>query len=381
MNLNMLKRWYSANDWEVTSNFKEADFIIVSTCGFSQSEENHELQKIEEYTKGKKSDAEVVLTGCLPQINRTAVDKIFAGKYIRIQEMTDFNKVVSVEKKIEEFDNHFVSADEYNTDPKIHSYFRTRKRFEKLSFIPGVRVPKILYTVPSEKWFLIRCAMGCTGKCSYCGIKHAHGPIKSDPLDLILSQVRKGVAQGQREIALTGEDQGGYGFDIGLDLADLLSAILAVDSNFVVNLRYIDPFWLVKLKDKLMPIFATGRIKAFCSPIQSGSDQVLAQMKRFYSAREVVDTVNEVITKTKVGMISSNIIVGFPGETEEDFDKSVEVVEQAKFGMYMVFKYEDRPHTLASTYPNKISSDIIEKRYRILQKKIEARHLKYLLWG
>ena len=379
MNMNMLKRWYAGNEWSLCADPSVADMIIVATCGFSKQEEDREIAVIEELLRAKKAGCELVITGCLPKINRDRVRGVFDGRCVEVENMRAFDEITGFERSIGEFENHFVSEHEYDTDPQIHRYFKARNWFERYSFLPFVRVPKILYTVPSERWFFIRCAMGCTGNCTYCGIKHAHGGIKSDSIDSILAQVTRATELGYREISLTGEDQGGYGQDQKTDLPTLLDAILRLPGDFKVNLRYIDPYWLIKLYDRLLPIFQTGRITAFCSPVQSGSDRILKAMNRRYSFREVKSTVNGLLADSGLGLISTNIIVGFPGETEDDFTQSLRLLDEVGFGMYMAFKYEDRPGTMASRYSNKVPEEVIDARYKRMMTAIRRKHRKFSL--
>ena len=379
MNLNMLKRWYRGNDWKVTSDPKRADYIVMATCGFSKSEEDIEIAAIENLLRDKKKDCELIVTGCLPQINKERVREVFDGKCVKIVDMQTFNSIMDFDNKIEAFENHFVSEDEYDSDPEIHRYFKTRKRFEQLSFLPFVKVPRILYTVPSEKWFLIRCAMGCTGNCTYCGIRHALGKIKSVPIEDILLQAEKAIAGGYEEISLTGEDQGGYGVDLKTDLSVLLTELINLPGKFRINLRYIDPFWLIRLQDKLLPIFQTGRITAFCSPAQSGSDRILKAMNRRYSFEDLKSTVNNVANNSGVGLISTNIIVGFPGETEDDFKESLRLVKEVDFGVYLAFRYEDRPGTAASMLADKVPEKVIQRRYDEMRSAINRKHFRFAL--
>jgi len=381
MNMNMLKRWYSGNDWAVTGKAEVADFIVMATCGFSQSEEDNEIQAIERLQNIKKDSCEIIITGCLPQINKDRINKVFDGRCVKIVDMKDFNGIMNFDKKIEQFENNYVSQDEYDTNPEIAKYFKMRKKFEQLSFLPLVKVPNILLTVPSEEWFLIRCAMGCTGKCSYCGIKNVHGAIKSEPIEEILRQTRSGINKGFKEISLTGEDLGGYGVDLRLRLTDLLDELLRLPGDFKINLRYIDPYWLIKLADKLIPIFQTGRITAFCSPVQSGSDRILKLMNRKYTFDDISKVVREVVKHTKVGMISTNIIVGFPTETDDDFEQSLRLVKEVPFGMYMAFPYEERPGTKAATFDGKIADHLKTKRHRQLMRAINWKHFRYCSLG
>jgi threonylcarbamoyladenosine tRNA methylthiotransferase CDKAL1 len=379
MNLNMLKRWYRGNEWKVGKDPKRADYIIVATCGFSKTEEDTEIAAIERLLNEKKKDCELIITGCLPQINKERVREVFDGKCVKIVDMQTFNSIMNFDKKIEAFDNHFVSEEEYDTDPEIYKYFKARKRFEKFSFLPLVRVPKILYTVPSEKWFLIRCAMGCTGNCTYCGIRHALGKIKSDPIQDILDQAKKAIVGGYEEISLTGEDQGGYGVDFKSDLSVLLTELINLPGKFKINLRYIDPFWLIRLKDKLLPIFQTGRVTAFCTPAQSGSNRILKAMNRRYTFEELKSTVNHMVHNSKLGLISTNIIVGFPGETEEDFKESLRLIDEIDFGVYLAFKYQDRPGTRASELSDKVPDKVIQRRYDEIQSAIKKKHFRFAL--
>jgi len=380
MNMNVLRRWFGGNDVAMTDDPTAADVIVVSTCGFSQEQEDYEIETIRRLGQTKKDGCELIVLGCLPKINKDRLLQVFQGATVPTEDITKFDDLLGLPHKTTEYDNHFVSAAEYATDPKISFFFRARRFFERWSFLPLVRVPKVLFTVPSEKWWCVRCAMGCTGNCSYCAIKHAHGKFKSEPIDDIVRQAEQGLAAGFQEIALTGEDLGGYGIDIGADLADLLDAVSSLPGDYAVNIRFIDPYWLLRLQDKLMPVFARGRIKAFCAPAQSGSDRILKLMNRRYTFEQVKTAVNDIMRTTGVRMISNNIIVGFPGETHEDLEQSMRLIHDVDFGMHLVFKYEDRPGTKASTLPDKIDEAEKERRYRRVHRAAVRRHARSLVF-
>jgi len=234
-------------------------------------------------------------------------------------------------------------------------------------------------TTPSPSWFCVRCATGCTGTCSYCGIRHAQGFIQSVPIDTIVRQAEKGLAMGYKEIALTGEDMGGYGVDRKESLADLLNELVKLKGDFTINLRFIDPFWLLRLFDKLQPSFNSGKVKSFCVPAQSGSDRILKAMSRRYTFSEIKDGVNDTLRFTKVRMIATNIIVGFPGETPEDFRDSIRLVNEVDFSLYLIFPYEERPGTKAASFPNKIPESIKQKRYDKIHRLAIRKHIRHFL--
>lgn len=378
MNLNVLKRCSEANEWVVTKDPDQADVIVVSTCGFSLEQEEYELETIRKMGLRKKPGCELIVAGCLPEISKEKLQAVFNGPTVPTDDISRFDQLMGFEKSVAEFDNHHVSEAEYDADPRIHRFFRARRLCEKLGqWLPGIRVPRVLWTVPSEKWWCVRCAMGCTGNCSYCGIRHAHGKLRSEPMDKLVEEVMSGVRRGYREIALTGEDLGGWGVDIGSSLAELLDRLMCQPGNFAINLRFVDPYWLCRLKPRLHAAFRTGRIRAFCAPAQSGSNRILKAMNRRYTFELVKDTVNWAV-RTGVGMISNNIIVGFPGETEEDLEQSLRLIHEVDYGMHMVFRYEDRPGTKASQLPDKIPAAEIERRYAIVHREVLRAHRKRL---
>ena len=176
MNMNLLRRWFVGNEWKSVDDPAEADVIIVATCGFSQEQEDYEIELIERLGKDKKDDCKLIVLGCLPRINKERLDTVFQGDTVKTDSVSKFDDLLQLRHKTREFHNHLVSHSEYASDRKMSLYFRIRRFFE---WLPLVSVPRVFYTVPSEKWWCVRCAMGCTGDCSFCGTKHAEFPFKS----------------------------------------------------------------------------------------------------------------------------------------------------------------------------------------------------------
>ncbi len=380
MNSNLLKRWFAANGWEVTRHAPEADIVIISTCGFSKSSEDYEIDEIRRRMADKKAGAELIVVGCLPEINKERLRKEFNGVCISTKDIMKFNEHMNFTTRLEDLDNNFISTDEYEANPHIAFWVKARHRIEQWQKkIPFLRVPRVLLTTPSPSWFCIRCATGCTGNCSYCGIRHAQGFIESDPIDKIVRQAEKGLALGYREIALTGEDLGGYGLDRKQDLADLLNELIKLRGDFTINIRFIDPYWLLKLFDKLQPAFNSGKVKSFCVPAQSGSDRILKAMNRRYTFSQIKDGVNDTLRHTKVQMIATNIIVGFPGETDSDFRDSMRLIKEVDFSLYLIFPYEERPGTKAATLPNKVPAHIRDRRFQHLQRMAVKKQIRHFI--
>jgi len=337
----------------------DADVVIVSTCAFNQDYEDSAVASVERVKAMVKPDATILVTGCLSKINPERFALLGDVTALPPRDMATIEALFPAEVRLVDVPSNTVTVDEYESNRLFMLGIRLKRLFRALPF---VGVPRWLDTVPMSDWFFIRGAVGCTGTCAYCAIKRARGNVTSTPPDTIVAQVHDAVRHGYREISLAGDDMGCYGSDIGTDLAELLTAMLGVGDDFVVNLRFVEPAWLIRLQDKLMPIFETGRITSFCVPLQTGSQRLLDAMRRDYRADDAVRVVNEVLQKTKVRSISSNCMVGFPGETTDDFALSYRLLETCDINMYQVLEYQDRPGTAATAMPDKIADDVKRRR-------------------
>jgi threonylcarbamoyladenosine tRNA methylthiotransferase MtaB len=195
--------------------------------------------------------------------------------------------------------------------------------------------------------------------------------------------VQEAAKLGFKEISLAGDDMGCYGIDINSSLAELLTQILAVSSDFVINIRFVEPFWLIKGLSDLYPLFKTGRVKSFCVPLQSGSQSVLDRMNRNYDINEAVNAVNYVIDKTNVNSISSIVMAGFPGETSEDFEKTLDLLNICRANLYQVLKYEERPGTPSADMSGKIdekTKDVRVKAFTKKMKRLKFANLSEFIW-
>lgn len=215
----------------------------------------------------------------------------------------------------------------------------------------------------------IRVQTGCDEHCAFCIIPRTRGPLRSRPADEIIAEVRRRVADGVREVVLTGVHLGKYGADLdgGPDLAQLLRRLLAeIPELERVRLSSILPR---QLTDELIGLVASDRrlCRHLHVPLQSGSDRILRRMGRSYDVATFLDRV-ETARRAVPGLgLSTDVIVGFPGETETDFAATLEVVEQAQFSKLHVFRYSPRPGTRsAETMPDDVPAEVKRDRARRL---------------
>ncbi len=207
---------------------------------------------------------------------------------------------------------------------------------------------------------------GCLGNCSYCAIKYSMGNVKSISENIILEEFKKGLSLGYKKFVLIGEDIGCYGIDIGTSIVSLLEKIFSVDGNYKLILNDFNPQWVIKYSKSLIPLLKKNkkRIIDIRMPIQSGSDKILQKMRRPYKISEVED----VLEQLKGIKVHTHIMVGFPGESEEDFQETVEFVKKWKFGNIGVYAYQDRFITDSFKFDGKISEEEKEKRVRKIRR-------------
>ncbi|HOI57937.1 MULTISPECIES: MiaB/RimO family radical SAM methylthiotransferase [unclassified Methanoculleus] len=196
---------------------------------------------------------------------------------------------------------------------------------------------------------VVQVASGCLGRCSYCITRLARGRLDSASPGEILDAVRCLVASGAYEIQLTGQDVAAWGFDRGESLPDLLLAIREIPGRFAVRLGMMSPASVLGILEPLVDAYESDKIFRFLHlPVQSGSDSVLGRMQRGYRAVDVLRIVDAFRERYPEMMVSSDFITGFPGETEEEFRQTLELIERAAFVKVNITRYSRRPGTAAA---------------------------------
>jgi len=207
------------------------------------------------------------------------------------------------------------------------------------------------------------------GNCSYCGIKNAIGTLKSKPIKECLAEFKKGLSRGYKSFILLADDLGAYGLDIGTTFPALLKEFLKIEGNYKIYLFEMHPRWVIKYLDDLVFAVKTGNVDEIMCPVQSGSDKILKSMNRFHKAEEIKSALRE-LRKANPGLkIFTHILIGFPGETEEDFDKTIKLLKDVNFDYTSLYPYSERPNAPAISFPNKVSRQIIEKRIKKAKKQ------------
>lgn len=381
------------NGWAFTNNLSSADLVIVSTCGAVDQSEELTLIALNNIARKRSKSSRLIITGCLPKINPAkiqAVEHLGDFEYVPTRNLDKFDTVINASVKMHEIpDANLVTKESGLLDYVLayrffrHSFFlnvykrlSTNRDFLRMALVVSENIntirkklglPARASTVP---YYNIRIAEGCAFACTYCSIRFATGRIQSKPIDQILEEFKNGLREGHKLFQLVCEDTGSYGFDLNTNIAALLRRMVEVEGDYQLILIDFGGYWLVKYYDELQPIFEKNskKIRELYVALQSGSDNILKAMRRPEKSADVVARLKELKHKIPQLILRTTVIIGFPGETEEDFWHTVEAVRNLDFDAVEVNKYEDRPGTVSSRMENKIPQDVIERRCEIIEQ-------------
>ena len=213
---------------------------------------------------------------------------------------------------------------------------------------------------------------GCLSSCSFCETKFARGVLNSFSEGLILKGIEQNVRNGAKEIQLTSQDMGAYGIEKGTNIAKLMEKIALIDGDFKVRVGMLNPEHLNKYFDSFVNAFSSDRFYKFVHlPVQSGSNRVLKDMRRSYSIEQFNEFVYKLREKIPNLTIETDIIVGFPTETEADFEETIEFIRNVKPDVTNVSRFGARPHASASKMEQQ-SNETIKKRSNLLSRVVRS---------
>ena len=332
------------------------DAYIINTCTVTAESDRKARQLIRRAIKTNPS-AFILVTGCMAEVFSDKLSKIEGIDYI----CGNGHKM----QVIEALESLFAQGHK-NTCPQIA--ISPLDEFEEMQITHFDRTRAY-----------IKIEDGCENRCAYCIIPEARGKVRSKAPEDVLAEVRALTESGCREVVLTGIETASYGrdFDNGYRLADLLEEVDTIPYIGRVRLGSLDP-------SLMKPDFVNriAKLKSltphFHLSMQSGSDKILALMKRKYNRKMALDGMERLRAAMPGVQFTTDIIVGFPGETEEDFALTVDFAKQAKFLMIHVFPYSERRGTVAATLPGRVPEEVRHGRVRELSA-IEAEIQKEIL--
>jgi MiaB-like tRNA modifying enzyme len=277
---------------------EEADAVVLNTCTVIGPTERLMLRQMRRY-----SGHDLYLTGCMPAVQMDAICEVCSPKVIPPEEIRAAYTLVNT-------------------------------------------------TVPSAIG-VVQVGQGCAGRCTYCITRNARGPLQSFQPPDIYNRVQQAVGNGAVEVQLTGQDLSSWGLDLGRTLPDLLRGITAFSGDYRLRLGMMNPATVLPIQDDLIAAYRSDRIFRFLHlPIQSGSDRVLAAMNRGYTTSDVRYLVRAFREVHPDITLMTDLIVGFPGETDQDFAETLQMITALSPNKVNVTRYSGRPGTPATDLPD-----------------------------
>lgn len=329
---------FKLNGYDLTNDPIEANVIVINSCTVTASGDSKSLYAVRKYRK-LNADAVIVLTGCLPQASPEVSDKIMQA---------DIVTGTRQRGRISELVNEFIEKRQRIVN--IPEYGKTDE-FEKItcgSFENRTRA-------------FIKIQDGCNQFCTYCLIPYARGRCRSKPIEDLREEVRKVAQSGIKEIVLVGINLMFYGKEFGLRLTDAVEACCEIDGVERVRLGSLEPE-MISDED----LSRLSRLKQFCPQfhlsLQSGCDKTLKAMNRHYNTDEYFSLVKKIREFFPECSITTDVMVGFPDESDEDFEQSLEFVKKIGFAKIHVFQYSKRKGTVAAEKINQIPKDVKQLR-------------------
>ncbi len=341
--------------YEITQNPSEAEILIYNTCAVKSPTEDKMVNILKKIPENKK----LVVTGCLPLINLERLQK--EVRFNGVIGPSPGSEIVNIVRRVENGEKPLVLRNDLK---------------------PSLSLPRVTVSPVSR---IIPIAYGCLGACSFCCVRFARGKLRSQPMDEILEQVKKAVKGGVKEIWLTAQDLAVYGKDLGLTLPVLLNKVLKeVKGDFFVRLGMMNPHNVLEILDELIEVYKNDKIFKFLHlPVQSGDDEVLGLMNRFYTVEDFKRIVFSIRKEIPRLTLATDMICGFPGETEEAFRRSLRLIEEVKPDIVNISKFYPRPRTPAERMKQLPSWEVKNRSRRMTETALKVsleRNLSWVSW-
>ena len=347
--------------YEKTDNPNEADLILFNTCCVRENAEDKLFGKLGEVKKQKEEKGAIIaIGGCMMQ-EKHITDKI--------------------NKSYPYYDLIFGTHTLYRFPEDLYKVILNKKKQEDILDIDGEIYEGLPIKRSDNQKASVAIMNGCNNFCTYCIVPYVRGRERSRKPEDIINEITDLASEGYKEITLLGQNVNSYNGENGVTFAKLLEKIVKIDG--IERIRFISPHPKDFTDDVIKVIAENEKIcKIIHLPLQSGSSNVLKAMNRKYTKEQYLNLVEKMKKQIPNVLFSTDIIVGFPGETEEDFEDTLDVVEKVKFEQVYMFIYSRRVGTPADKMENQIPEEIKHKRFdrlkELVEKQTEINNEKYL---
>ncbi len=330
-----------------SSTIEEAEFVIINTCAVKQQTENKIKSRLSElYTSFKNEiNKHFIIAGCLPHVEPGYIDVI---------------------KKIIPSFSAIIDLDNVHDVPLIFEEIKSGKTNLVIKSDTSIDKSNILINYPQGKITgIVPISEGCLGSCTYCCVKNARGKLNCYDPENIVRNVEHQLQQNIKQIYLTSQDCSTYNYN-NTHLQDLVKKIVNLKYDFFLRVGMLNPRFLIDKFNQMLQIFKYEKVYQFLHiPIQSGSDIVLANMNRTYKIPDIEGKLKILKQTYPFLTLSTDIICGFPGETEDDFQQTIDLIKWLKPEILNISKFTPRPGTKAKSMKQVDSREIKERSIKL----------------
>lgn len=363
-----LEKYFIANGCLICEDDKNATDIILITCGFI---ERNILEALELIKKLKKRKGRLIVGGCLIDIDAKRLKENFMGPTFStrlIHKVEDYFPDFKIGFEVLE------DANEMHDYNEIDKIIGRRKNYKEKYYFNRYALEL------REKPFVIRVGYGCSSKCTYCSHRNAIGPYRSKPWEICINEFMHGCESGFSVFKITSMDTGRYGLDNKDNLMELLNKFITIKPNATFIIEDINPMWLIKYVDEINMLCEERRIKIIQTPIQSGSQAILRKMRRAYDLEKLLH-VMKIFKKANSHLnIASELIIGFPTESEKDFYSTQKFIKDAGIDFTYVYPYYENKHIESRNIFPKCTKGVIRNRLYRLEKYFEKHKISYCIF-
>jgi len=337
--LEVMLAYLTEAGYHLSGSPESADVLLINTCGVKKQTEDRILWRLRCLSQ---LDKPLIVAGCLPKINLSAVQRA-APNYSALLDPQSIDRILLAVKEAESGGKNKVF---FSEKPSVKPE------------LPKVRTNKFVE--------IMQIAEGCRGACAYCCTRFARGKLFSYPKETIVSGVEKAIKDGAREIWITAQDTGAYGADVGTDLASLLEEVCIIEGKFFVRVGMMNPTHMSEMLPRLIKVYRNEKIFKFLHmPVQSGDNGVLRLMNRAYSVEAFKNSVTSFRKSIPKITVATDIICGFPNESEQAFEQSMKLITEIKPDVLNISKFFPRPKTAAEGMKQLPRREINERSKRM----------------
>jgi MiaB/RimO family radical SAM methylthiotransferase len=376
-----VRRYFLSNGWKITESPKEADYNLFFASALNRVRIDESFDIIERLTR---FPGETIVLGCVMEVAPGEFRKKWKGKFLAVKDMN------AIDSFFPAFEVKYRDVPPGNTPARSGNIYKavSPEVFlrQRLSLVLNpARIGDKLYSYVHRQQkenydtTFIWVSNGCPNKCSFCAERKVIGDLQSRPVDDIVSEYGQLLEAGRRNFEFIGDDVGSYGLDINSSFPELVKALNKKDKGYNVHwvIKHLHPKFIIKYQDDLIDLAKSGKVKEIICCFQSGSNRLLELMNRQHTIEAVKSTLRRFRQVLPDIKLATNIIVGFPTETDEEFQQTLDVFDEVYFDRVHMIKYYDAEGSDSHELNPKISNEAISRRIQGARKFFKQRGIYF----